>query len=440
MQCCNTISQIIGQVDPQSNVSDTVELSSKPALPTTSNSQWPFRRKHTIVAAKTIPKNINKRNMKGETSLHTACVKGDTEYVKLLIDAGANPNTKDNAGWTPLQEAMANGYYDICELILKAGAAPDTPGLKNKTALHEAVLNNDCDSVKLLMSYHANPNVFDEFGKRPLDYCWSNEVRDILQEGEAPEESFDKLQNLNRTLDPSISLLNDQFVVYPSNLNSDSRKLLHQLASKHNVKIVSNLSPSVTHIIVDVNEHGITILTYDVLFGILSGKWIVDSQFIRPSLDIEDLNAMDMALFEDIGAPNIGSFKRARENSNKQKPRLFNGCYFYLALNPMDTYTIGDLKLTKQELKSLIIAGEGRVLQREPKPENINATTKCIPFHVAADKLHPLYNCSHYIIYVPIQEPRFKYNMPEMKTLPLTWLIECIEKFKLIDPAELGLS
>ncbi|MPC33656.1 BRCA1-associated RING domain protein 1 [Portunus trituberculatus] len=45
---------------------------------------------------------INRRNTKGETLLHVACIKGDKEKVKQLLSEGANPNTKDNAGWTPL--------------------------------------------------------------------------------------------------------------------------------------------------------------------------------------------------------------------------------------------------------------------------------------------------------------------------------------------------
>jgi len=47
-------------------------------------------------------KTLVKRNIKGETPLHVACIKGNLVTLKSLLAAGANPNTKDNAGWTPL--------------------------------------------------------------------------------------------------------------------------------------------------------------------------------------------------------------------------------------------------------------------------------------------------------------------------------------------------
>lgn len=79
-------------------------------------------------------------------------------------------------------------------------------------------------------------------------------------------------------------------------------------------------------------------------------------------------------------------------------------------------------------------------MKREPNPENIKDQGLFIPFHIANVPTHSLYKCTHYIIYVPERdEPRIKYNMPHIKTLPLIWLIECIEKFTLIDPLHLGL-
>lgn len=47
-------------------------------------------------------RELNKKNHKGETPLHVACIKGNVERVQTLLNANATPNTKDNAGWTPL--------------------------------------------------------------------------------------------------------------------------------------------------------------------------------------------------------------------------------------------------------------------------------------------------------------------------------------------------
>lgn len=41
---------------------------------------------------------LQKRNERGETPLHMACIKGDFKVVTTLIDQGADINTTDNAG------------------------------------------------------------------------------------------------------------------------------------------------------------------------------------------------------------------------------------------------------------------------------------------------------------------------------------------------------
>lgn len=45
-----------------------------------------------------IETRIRKRNVRGETALHVAAIRGDLEDVVALIKAGALVNAKDNAG------------------------------------------------------------------------------------------------------------------------------------------------------------------------------------------------------------------------------------------------------------------------------------------------------------------------------------------------------
>lgn len=151
---------------------------------------------------------------------------------------------------------------------------------------------------------------------------------------------------------------------------------------------------------------------------------------------------MDLEVFEVSGAPFHGVPKKARLNAEHQKPRLFNNCFFYFTPRANGEYRIGDIHLTKNDLAKLVKEGEGTVLAREPDPEDLkDDISRAIPFHTADDSSHPLHRCTHYIIYVPGKgEPRIKYKMPHIKSLPLMWLIECIEKFTLVDPAYLGLS
>jgi hypothetical protein len=62
-----------------------------------------------ISAGKHPPKNLEKKNLKGETPLHAAAVRGDTVALQRYLGLGADPNTTDHAGWTPLHEAAGAG-------------------------------------------------------------------------------------------------------------------------------------------------------------------------------------------------------------------------------------------------------------------------------------------------------------------------------------------
>lgn len=431
IQACDTIAQIIKRDNIWDNTVDMSNMSLDNAVSEIFNTP----KKHSY-----IKKNINKQNSKGETQLHIICLRRNAEQVKHLLIAGANPNTKDNAGWTPLQEMISYGYIEISKLLLSCGASPNISGYDAKTPLHEAVECNRIEEAKLLLDHHANKDLCDQYGKKPIDYCKSDEMRQLLIDAQSSSEKIlDK--SINQTLNTSLSIRCDKIVIYASNLKHENQKLLNLLATKHKLKILTAYRSSVTHVIVEVNERNIAKLTLDVLFTIVHGNWLLNSEWIVLAEDMDNISNMDFELFEVNGAPTSDVPKRARENAENQNPRLFNNCFFYFALQTNIIYRIGDVELRKDDLIRLVKAGEGTVLTREPNPEDLKDMMQAIPFHIANDSSHPLYKCTHYIIYMPGKdEPRIKYKMPHIKSLPLIWLIECIEKFTLINPAHLGLS
>ncbi|KAG7154851.1 BRCA1-associated RING domain protein 1-like 2 [Homarus americanus] len=110
-----------------------------------------------------------------------------------------------------------------------------------------------------------------------------------------------------------------------------------------------------------------------------------------------------------------------------KRPGLFNGCHMFLWGNFSDPYP------SRKELETLIKAGGGIVLAREPNPESIPEKEQTVPFHSNVDD--PLGNCSHYILYQEgNSEPQIKYDMAHIKSLPLIWLYSCIERFQLLPP------
>lgn len=429
---CNVIAEIIQERDLWNSARNSNVIQ----LPTITKNTTSCTKYH-------VPKkNINKLNNKGETQLHTACLKGgiQEDYIKVLLAAGANPNTKDYSGWTPLQEVVSFGYTNICRLLLECGALPNTPGEGNRTALHEAAKENRLSEAKLLLKYSANKDVYDNSGKKPIDYCVPyTEMWNILKD----ENELDNAskQDLNHTLNKSFTTTRtfNTVVIYASYLKEENKKYLNEIASKNKIKVVSTFQLSVTHIIVEANNANVVQLSYDVMMALLRGTWLLNTEWIQLGMDIGDILKEDLEIFEVSGAPIKGIPKKARESAQNQNPGLFDQCYFYFAWQSKNVY-INDMKLTKDTLLALIQEGGGTVLKREPKPEDIKDKIQFIPFHIASEPTHPLYKCTHYIIYKPEKdEPIVKYNMPHIKTLPLIWLIECIEKFTLVDPSQLGL-
>jgi hypothetical protein len=64
---------------------------------------------------------------------------GTDEAVKLLLEAGADPNAQDSSGWTPLMFAVIHRGPIAVKLLLDAGARANTRDELGHTALKEVV-------------------------------------------------------------------------------------------------------------------------------------------------------------------------------------------------------------------------------------------------------------------------------------------------------------
>jgi len=65
------------------------------------------------------------RNAQKVTALHGAVARRDVEIVKMLLEAGADPNARQERGFAPLHDAAANGNARLVELLLTHGALAD---------------------------------------------------------------------------------------------------------------------------------------------------------------------------------------------------------------------------------------------------------------------------------------------------------------------------
>ncbi|OAD56028.1 Tonsoku-like protein [Eufriesea mexicana] len=139
-----------------------------------------------------------KRNEKGETQLHVACINGNVESVQKLLDSGHSTNVRDHFGWTPLHEAANHGHMQIAKLLLKYGADVNDPGslmCQGVTPLHDAASCGNISMVRLLIEHGANVKLKTNEDDTVLDCLeqWKNRVDFLSPEDQADYDEMHKL-------------------------------------------------------------------------------------------------------------------------------------------------------------------------------------------------------------------------------------------------------
>jgi ankyrin repeat protein len=103
--------------------------------------------------------DINFKDSDGQTDLMLAAAEGRIANLKALIAAGADVNIQNNKGRTPLINAAMRGQTESVQLLLAAGAKPNIKDNEGYTALIEPVFAGNVAIVKALLAAKANPNI-----------------------------------------------------------------------------------------------------------------------------------------------------------------------------------------------------------------------------------------------------------------------------------------
>ncbi len=105
---------------------------------------------------------VNARNSDtGDTALHIATKRADPQWIKFLLAAGANPDSRDGAGDTPLVQSVVRGCRDCVVLLLENRANPNATNEAGETPLIKAVQLRNTLMVRTLLDGGAKVDVAD---------------------------------------------------------------------------------------------------------------------------------------------------------------------------------------------------------------------------------------------------------------------------------------
>jgi len=88
---------------------------------------------------------------RGSTALHAAASEGHTACIGLLLDRGADIESKNIDGWTALHVAINQDHIDCINVLLNRGADIECVTNEGFTTLHLALVSRNIDCICLLL-------------------------------------------------------------------------------------------------------------------------------------------------------------------------------------------------------------------------------------------------------------------------------------------------
>jgi ankyrin repeat protein len=112
------------------------------------------------------------------TPLHHAVRLGAIEIVKILLDAGADPDFSEDEAWTSLHFAVQEGDVQIVKSLVKRGADLEARNTMRDTPLMMAVRLGGREVARALLEGGCKPDLREARGS-VMEWLEGAEVRDL---------------------------------------------------------------------------------------------------------------------------------------------------------------------------------------------------------------------------------------------------------------------
>lgn len=120
----------------------------------------------------------------GRTALINAVIENQPDFVRWLVENGANVNIQDKIGFSALHFTGQYKLVEISRYLLENGAEPNLVDVHGNPPLWTAVFNSkmpdeDQGVVVNLMKFGANPDLKNKHGRSAADLYEGFHDRDI---------------------------------------------------------------------------------------------------------------------------------------------------------------------------------------------------------------------------------------------------------------------
>ncbi|WP_342263506.1 ankyrin repeat domain-containing protein [Spiroplasma endosymbiont of Clivina fossor] len=128
-------------------------------------------------------KIINSSDINNNTPLLLAINKDAIDFIKFLLENGADVNLQEKKVSMSIINAINNNNWEIINILFDHGHNVNFQDpLVNNTYLHIAARNGQLELVKLLLERGANPNIQEKKGLTPLYFAAESDKTEVVQE------------------------------------------------------------------------------------------------------------------------------------------------------------------------------------------------------------------------------------------------------------------